>query len=225
MIPIVLAPPLPAARARRASSIRLAGVLGAILIVVGVLAVVVWAAAVSPYGFARFSLADADRTISVRHGGTYLVFEEFAGASGDEPPLPLQVSVIDQRGRLVEVTYLVDPTDPGAAESYRVPFHEGRAVARFRVPEGGRYLVQVDTRPPGTYPTGLYRADPAATVAIGRPASLTWLGSVAVPLVAGVLPVVVGIGLLARAWRSRPGTQRRAPSAAPVGHGGQGPVR
>ncbi|WP_334141521.1 hypothetical protein [Rhabdothermincola sp.] len=225
MIPIVLAPPLPAARARRPSSISLAGALGATLIMVGVVAVVVWAAAVSPYGFARFTLADADRTISVRQGGTYLVFEEFTGASGDEPPLPLQVSVIDQRGRPVEVTYLIDPTDPGAADSYRVPFHEGRAVARFQVPEGGRYLVQVDVRPPGTYPAGLYRADPAATVAIGRPASLTWMGSVAAPLVVGVAPVVVGVGLLARACRSRAGTQRRAPPPAPGGHGGQRAVR
>lgn len=210
MIPVVLAPPLPAAHPRRGPAIPVAGAVGAALIVVGLLAVVVWGAAVSPYGFARFSLADGDRTLAVRQAGTYVVFEEFAGAAGDDPTLPLQVVVIDERGLPVEVTYLVDPTEPGAAESYQVPFHEGRAVAQFHLPDRGRYLVQVGVGPPGTYPIDLYRTDPAATIAIGRRTSLSWVGSIAVPLVAGVVPAAVGVGLLARTWRAG-GRDRRSP--------------
>jgi hypothetical protein len=203
VIPVVLTPPLSAGPRRRTRALPIAALVGAGLVLWGVLATVVWGAAVSPYGFVRFSLADADRTITVQRAGTYVVFEEFPGAAGDDPTLPLEVSVIDEQGLPVEVTPLIDPTDPGAAASYRVPFHEGRAVAQFHLPERGRYLLRVDLRPLEDAPPGRYRVDPSARLALGRRTSLSWVGSIAVPLLGGVAPAAAGTWVLIRSVRAR----------------------
>jgi hypothetical protein len=204
VIPAVLAEPLPSRGAARPPT-RVPAILivGVALVLLGTVAMLVWLAAVSPYGFARFALIDADRTITVREGGTYVVFEEFPGATSDAPTLPVEVSVLDGRGRPLAVTPLLDPTDPAGTPSYQLPWREGRAIAEFRVPSGGTYLVLVTLRPPGTYPSDLYALRPA-DIAIGREISTSWLGSPFVAIVAGALPAAVGAVLVvmgAGRWR------------------------
>lgn len=226
MIPAVLAEPVPGRDAARPSSpVPAILVVGAALVLLGTVAMLVWLAAVSPYGFARFALVDADRTITVREGGTYVVFEEFPGATGDAPTLPVEVSVLDGRGRPLAVTPLLDPTDPAGTPSYQLPWREGRAIAEFRVPEGGTYLVLVTLRPPGTYPSDLYSLRPSADIAIGREISTSWLGSPFVPIFAAALPVAVGavfVVMGAGRWRQARRTARAAPTTVGAGVGGRG---
>jgi hypothetical protein len=221
MIPAVLAEPVPPPR-RPGERLGLPGVLlaGMALVVAGTVATLVWAAAVSPYGFARFALADADRTLTVRDPGVYIVFEEFPGATGDAPTLPVDVSVLDSRGRPLAVTVVLDPADPRGTASYQLPWREGRAIAEFEVRTGGTYLVRVTPRAPGTYASDLYRIRPSADIAIGREISTSWLGSPLVALVAGLLPFTVGLVMVVvgvRRWREPSPAITEASPAVPIG--------
>jgi hypothetical protein len=128
--------------------------------------------------------------------------------------------VLDGRGRPLAVTSLLDPTDPAGTPSYQLPWREGRAIAEFRVPEGGTYLVLVTLRPPGTYPSDLYSLRPSADIAIGREISTSWLGSPFVPIFAAALPVAVGAVLVvmgAGRWRQARRTALAVPTPVAAG--------
>jgi hypothetical protein len=85
--------------------------------------------------------------------GTYVVFEEFEGASGSSTRQPLSVLVRSIAGREIDVTPLIgdaveppsraDRADPVVIEpdAYDTPWHEGRATAWFRIDRAGTYTV------------------------------------------------------------------------------------
>src|SRR5690606_23911491 len=101
------------------------------------------AGGLSPLGYERFPLLALDRAVELDRAGTYVVFEEFDGASRPELPSALQVSVFGTDGRPVPVRQLIAPGARTAPAAYRLITYEGRAIAEFTVPRPGRYLVQV----------------------------------------------------------------------------------
>ena len=184
--------------------------LGLAALAVALAAAVVWAGGWSPLGFERFDLVDADRRLTLRDAGEYVVYEEGDGASAPGLPSPLQV-LVEGTGGLpaAEVTPALAPGEVGAPDAYRTPWHEGRALARFRVEEGGTYrLVVVPLRDADP---AEYGPEQAVTLAVGDARSASWAGGPwGVALVVGV-PAGVGVALLVASRRAR-----RA-AAAPAG--------
>lgn len=179
------------------------GALAVVLLAGGVIGSIVWVAALSPYGFIRFSLLHADRTVTVSRPGEFLLFEEYPGAASADLPSPLAVTVTDDRGRPVPVEVLLDPGDEGAPYSYRVPPHEGRAVARFDATRPGLYLVQVEPLNLGALDRSDYRPRLPEGLAVGRRIEWNWLRGPLGLLVCGVLPLVAGTVVAVWAVRRR----------------------
>jgi hypothetical protein len=178
-----------------------------VLVVAGVIGVIVWVGALSPYGFIRFSLLRADRTVTVSRPGEYLLFEEYAGAADADLPSALAVTVIDDRGRPLDVDRLLDPGRRGAPFSYRVPPNEGRAVARFEAPRTGLYLVQVEPLRLNALDRAGYREDLPDELAVGRRLGWNWLRTPLGLVVLGLVPLAAGSIVLVSAIRRR---RRRA---------------
>lgn len=211
MLPPPLAPPLPTPVPRR--SIPWLGVVGVALVLIGILGGIVWFGALSPFGFVRIRFVTAaERTIDVARPGTYLVFEEGPGATAADLPPRLSITVLDESGRSVPVETLVAPGERAAPQAYHVPPNEGRAIARFDASRDGSYYVrvaQLDLRNAGD-PDG-YRADLPRTIAVGRELSWPWMRSPLGLLVLGVLPMLVGVALLARERRRRRARRDKQP--------------
>jgi hypothetical protein len=164
---------------------------------------VLWVAALSPLGYPRFSVLDTDRSFTVHRAGTYVLFEEFAGATEPDLPSPIDVSIIGEDGRTVPLRYQQDPGERAAVDPYSMLGVEGRAIARFDIDEPGRYLVQVQARRPQSYEPGDYRSGVPLSLAVGRDISTSWLGSPIVGIAAGPGLFVLGILLAVVGWQSR----------------------
>jgi hypothetical protein len=177
--------------------------LGVVLIVVGLAGAIVWIGALSPYGFIRFPLNRADRTVTVSRSGTYLIFEEFDGATRSDLPPPLEIAVNDVRGRSLPVVPTLDPGERGAPFSYNVPPNEGRAIARFVAPSAGRYRLQVQPFQPEAADRSSYREELPGGLAVGRQLSVTWLRTPLGLVLLGVVPVAAGTVVLVVAVRRR----------------------
>jgi hypothetical protein len=198
---------------------------GVALIVAGFLCGVTWVGALSPLGYTRFSLLSSGQTISVRAGGTYLVFQEFPGASAPRRPPPLQVTVTAEGGDVVEVTALGVPGQDSDAATYELGPFEGQAFASVDLPGAGDYLVRVALLDPASLRSADYSFEPTAQLAMGRALSTTWLGSPWVLLAAGVVPIATGAVVLIVAAVRR-GRDRASPaSRLAAGNGGFDPVR
>ncbi|MEZ5141255.1 MAG: hypothetical protein R2726_01870 [Acidimicrobiales bacterium] len=212
MIPTPLvAPP---ARARSTSRpVWWAGSwVGVLLLVVAVFGAVLWVGAVSPLGFRRFSVFDADRRIDFRQPGTFVVFEEYRGASRPSFPPALDVTV---RGDApVTVDKLIQPGQSAAPDAYRDAFgHEGRAIARFTITEPGSYRVRVNPKPLGTYDPAEYASRTRGTIALGRDLATTWLATPWGVVALVVVPLITGLVLLVLTRRARRRARRAAASA------------
>ena len=204
MLPPPLAPPLPTRPVRRPRRPLLwGGVLGALLVIGGVLGTIVWVGALSPYGFIRFSLPRADRTITISRPGDYLLFEEYAGAADADLPSALLVTVIDDGGRSIDVENLVEPGRRGAPFTYHVPPNEGRAVARFDAPRAGLYLVQVEPLELNALDRAGYRDRLPDQLAVGRQLAWNWMRTPLGLLAFGLVPLAAGTLVLVRVLRRR----------------------
>lgn len=215
MIPTPLVPPVTRA-GRAVRPVWWAGAwAGVALVVAAVFGAVLWVGALSPLGFQRFSVLDADRRIEFRQPGTFVVFEEYRGASRPTFPPALDITVRDAKGTPVDVERLIPLGESAAPDAYRDPFgHEGRAIARFTITEPGSYRVRVVPKPLGTYDPAEYASRVRGTVALGRDVSTTWLGTPwgAVALV--VVPLISGLVLLALTRRARRSARNRGEAAA-----------
>jgi hypothetical protein len=192
-----------------------------------------WLTAWSPFGFERWEVYETSSTVTLEPG-TYVVYEEFEGATGPTDREPLNVLVRSIAGREIDVTPLLEPgagsvsSDPVVptddepqvdAEPYRTPWHEGRPSAWFRLDRAGTYSVTAFSSDSST--TGLeYNELLSSFVAVapeGRPGAL---GSTAGLLVVTCVPLALGFAVLALArvrWprpRSRPPRRRRPTSSA-----------
>jgi hypothetical protein len=186
-----------------------------VLFAAAVAGTLVWAAALSPYGLVRFSVPRADRTVTISRTGTYLVFEEDPDAARAALPPPLEISVLDDRGRTVPVTMLVEPGQAAAPFAYDVPPHEGRAIARFEASRAGRYLVQVEPLAPGTFDPSQYSDDRPDALAVGRQLAMSWLRTPLGLLLLGGVPFIAGVVVLVAARRRRAAARDRSePSRA-----------
>jgi hypothetical protein len=146
----LVAPRTPIARPPRAGvAVRIAAVACFVLAAAGAWG---WLTAWSPVGFARWEVFETSSTLTLEPG-TYVVFEEFEGASGSTDRQPLSVLVRSIAGREIDVTPLLgDDVEPPSRsdraqpvvvdpDAYETPWHEGRATAWFRIDRAGTYTV------------------------------------------------------------------------------------
>ena len=165
---------------------------------------VLWYIALSPYGFRRWSLDEVSGTVSFRQPGTYVIFEEFAGASTTDLSTVVVV-VRGAGGRRLDVSPIADGGGTSAS-SYHVPGHEGRAVASFSIEAAGSYQISVFPQPSPDVTT--FAVDrPGAQVAVGRDTSLTWIAAPVGLLPLAVAPALAGVALLIMARRLDSPTQ------------------
>lgn len=199
MIPAPLALPVdvrPPPAGRRSRTLGWAAVGALVAAVVGA---VVWAGAYAPFGYQRFDVFEASREMTFRSGGTYVVYEEFDGASRAMLPTPIEIVVVDEDGAPVRVTSLLEPGQRAAPDAYDTPWHEGRAVARFEIDEGGTYVMEVAFLPGET---GRFRPFEQVTLAVGRAPALSWMaGPMGAVALAGV-PLLMAVGLAVAARRT-----------------------
>jgi hypothetical protein len=213
VLPGPLAPPAHAsARSHRRRVSRFV-VAGLALIALGVAGAVLWAGALSPLGYQRFSVLSPDRTFEVERPGTYIVFEEFTSAGRPDLPSPIEVAVVGHDGRPLEVSPLIRPGERAAPHAYRLPV-EGRAVAQFTVSQPGRYLMRIRVLDPAGFDAGEYRSALPHTMAVGGDITTTWLGTGWAALLLGPIPVGVGLALLVVGWRRRRGVHHPRPAGA-----------
>jgi hypothetical protein len=199
MIPAPLAVPVdvrPRPARQRSRTLAWAALVALVAAVVGA---VVWAGAYAPFGYQRFDVFDATREMTFRSGGTYVVYEEFDGASQALLPTPIEIVVVDADGVPVPVTSLLDPGERAAPDAYDTPWHEGRAIARFEIDEGGTYVVQVAFLPGET---GRFRPFEQVTLAVGRAPALSWMAGPLGALALAGVPLVVAVGLAVAARRA-----------------------
>lgn len=203
MIPAPLVASAPT-RTRRppGSGFRIAG---SVLVVLAICGGAVWFATLSPFSFSRWGLSEGAHSINVRQTGTYVIFEEYPGASDQRLQPFVDITVRSPGNRKTEVTRLIDGNGESAF-TYRVPGHEGHAVASFEADRTGTYLVNVTGVPhDNVSPIDL---ETHTTIAVGRDTKMAWVGTIwgLLPLV--VVPLGLGAGLLVIGARRR----RRAPA-------------
>lgn len=219
MLPPSLAPPLPTRPRRRTRrNVPWLALLGLLLVVVSVIGTIVWVGALSPYGFIRFPLrlTPADRDLTISRAGTYLIFEEYAGATRPDLPSPLDIAVIDERGRSLAVDPLVEPGQRGAPFGYHLPPNEGRAVARFVAPRAGHYLLQIEEVDPTQVDANDYRGELPSGLAVGREIDVAWLRGPLGLVLFGLVPLVVGTVILVRVIIRRRGQPRNEAGKPPL---------
>jgi hypothetical protein len=180
----------------------------------------VWAAALSPYGLVRFAApvaGETARTVTINRPGTYLVFEEDPGASRAALPPALEITVRDDRSRVVPVTMLVEPGEVGAPFSYNMPPHEGRAIARFEASRKGGYDVAARRLVVDSADAAGYSGDPPDGLAVGRQLGMSWLRTPLGLLLLGGVPFVAGLVVLIVARRRRNAARTPAEPSEPSG--------
>ena len=195
------------------------GWLGTLCVALAVFGAVIWVGGISTLGFTRFSVLEGDRRIDVRQPGTFVVFEEFKGASRPQLPPPLDITVRDEKGSSVPVEKLVEPGEVAAPDAYRDTLdHEGRAIARFTVTEPGTYRLRVQVKLLGTYDPTQFGTRVRGTIALGRDLATTWLAGPLGVVALVVVPLVIGVTLLLLTRPARRRARRRSEAVAPPPH-------
>lgn len=202
----------PRARRGRGRRLRTSAWVVVVLAALGPLA---WYSWWSPLGYSRFDVFDRSAVVDLEAGRSYVVFEEFEGASSPKLPTPIAIDVSDEAGRSVETRTVQSPGERAAPRAYDVAGRQGRAVAEFRTSRSGEHEIEVVFVPGGA---GRYRPFGPLTVAVGDPPAHAWLAgpfgfaaTVATPLV-----VAAALFFAARRASRRPGAAR---AGAHVGAG------
>jgi hypothetical protein len=186
-----------------------------------------WLTAWSPARFERWEVFETSGTMALEPG-TYVVYEEFDGASGPTTRQALTVLVRSIAGREIDVTPLLGPpADPQAAlptaddpdaidpDPYRTPWHEGRPTAWFRIDRAGTYSVTAFASQSSANALDYNQllTSYVAVAPLGEPGPL---GSTLGLLLVVFVPLAAGLAILAFArWRwPRPRATARA--AAPT---------
>ncbi len=215
MLPPPLAPPLPSRPTRRPRRrIPWLALVGFALVLIAIVGAIGWVGAFSPYGFVRFSLLRAERTITISRPGDYLIFEEGAGATDPRPA----AAPGDHRGRRAWAV--------GA----------GRVTRRARIQRGALRLPRATERRPGhrsvqraasrgvsaagrslstrdSIVAANYQSDLPSSLAVGRELGMAWLRTPWGLLVLAGVPLAAGVVVLVVARRRG----RREPVAKPPG--------
>ncbi len=183
---------------------RLRATAGIVAVALGILGVVVWFVFLSPYSFSRFPLADQYRTFNAHQGGSYVVYLEFPGESQPSLPPALDVSASSLSGQRIQVRRVGQLGVVGAPDAYHVGRYEGRAIATVTVSGGGAFLLTIDHRPVSTADIDRELPVTEGTIAVGRAWGRGWATGLWFAAVLFVVPVGIGIALLASSRRRRP---------------------
>ena len=101
MIPIALtAPPAPSPHASPVGAVLRA--VAVVLLLASVAGLFTWYLVLSPFSFRRWSSAEVVTDIHVNEPGTYVVFEEFPGAAGDQASNDPRLSLRSSAGRKID---------------------------------------------------------------------------------------------------------------------------
>lgn len=190
---------------------------GTLLIVLALTGAWAWFTVLSPFGFERWEVFETSSTV-VLEPGTYVLYEEFDGASGDTSRPPLTVFVRSIAGREVEVTPLLGPAaddpPPSPPEPYQTPWHDGRPTSEFRIDRAGTYTVTAF--PSETSRTALdYNELLSSFVAVAPAGEPGALGSSWGLLVVVYAPLLLGLAALAIARFCWPRPRRGRPRPYP----------
>lgn len=189
-----------------------ARVVGTLLIVLALTGAWAWFTVLSPFGFERWEVFETSATVALEPG-TYVIYEEFEGASGTTSQPPLTVFVRSIAGRDIEVNPLLGPAAPDPAptpaEAYRTPWHEGRPTTEFRIDRAGTYTVTAFG--PETSRTALdYNALLTSFVAVAPEGQPGFLGTSWGLLVVTYVPLALGLAVLTAARYLWPRPRRRS---------------
>lgn len=191
-------------RARRSRRLRLRTAAWAV-VVVAALGPLAWYSWWSPLGYSRFDVFDRSAVVDLDADRSYVVFEEFDGASSPKLPTPIAIDVSDEAGRPVATRAVQAPGKRAAVRAYDVAGREGRAVAEFRPSRSGEHEIEVVFVPGGA---GRYRPFGPLTVAVGDPPSSAWLAGpygFAVSVAAPSMVAAAALFFAARRSGRRPG--------------------
>lgn len=193
-----------------------------------------WLNAWSPVGFDRWEVFETSSTM-VLEPGTYVVYEEFDGASGPTTRQPLTVLVRSIAGRDIGVTSLLgdepDPPRPTTStttnpnrppaevvdpSAYRTPWHEGRPTAWFKIDRSGTYTVTAFASESAADALDYNEllTSFVAVAPLGQPGAL---GSSTGLLVVVFVPLALGAALLTVARVRWPRPSRRLGRRSPAG--------
>lgn len=197
-----LTPPIVPVPQRRWTGARVGRWVGAILVAGALVGLVVWLAGLAPTGHQRFAAAESNRRLHLE-AGSYVVFEEYVGASEGlgRPRLAVTGFAVGSSDAEVRIEPIEGAATSPDVPSYRWWRYDGRGVARVSVDRDGDYIVRVASSDDGRT-TGL----DAVTVALARSGGATWWGSPTGAVVLVVVPLLIGGGLL---LVCRPGVERR----------------
>jgi len=187
------------------------------LIVGSVAGALAWYSVLSPFTMHRWQweLSDTLPALTVKDPGRYVIFEEGSGLSTHVGPPLLSVKVVSIGGRKIDTTSALDASGR-STQTYRTPWHEGRAIAIVDIDRPGNYDLFTYLTPEGLQAanngvTGTRSIDVSKVpaVALAPDGSPGVLGGMAGLLVLTLGPLLVGVGLLIYAAGRWPSPLRR----------------
>ena len=203
MIPQQVADPFGGAAPWRRRPAAVVRALSLGLLLLALAGTTAWLVTLSPLGLERWHAGETSHNVTFPEPGTYVLFEEGAGASTRRGDAQVIAGVRSIAGRPVPLRPLID--DQGRSpQTYDVQVREGRAIAAIDVDRPGRYIVvtfsatAVDPTSPGRSrgPVDLANLPGLALGPEGEPSS--W-GTLAGLAVLGGVPALAGVCLAALA--------------------------
>jgi hypothetical protein len=181
--------------------------IGITLIVLGIVgAIVIWVIGFKNVSdtvdnFARFR-APSTRVLTFNSSGTFTIYYEGSSDRQDVPPL--QISVVDENGNDLDLQ-----TGNIPDVTFSVNGHNGVAVARVKIPDPGRYTIEVQSSSPGSF-----------DVSVGKGVVARIVVFVLAGIAVGFFGVVLGVITLIVTGVKRGRRKREAQAAlAPAGPG------
>jgi hypothetical protein len=204
-------------------------VLALVLGLAAVTGCVAWLAVLSPLQLERWRAIETSHLVTFAEPGTYLLFEEGAGAASRRGDPQVVVSVRSIAGRPLPIRELID-RQGRSPQTYDIRTHQGRAIAAIDVDRPGRYVVvsfsaTIDSGARGRREP--LDVDDLPSLALGREGVPSRWGTWTGLLLLGGLPGALAVGSATLAWRRHPlplGRPLRVraglhPGISPVGEG------
>jgi hypothetical protein len=206
VIPTLLPTSAGAGAERPTSGAVVTRVLALVLTLASVTGCVAWMAVLSPLQLERWRAIETSHLVTFAEPGTYMLFEEGAGAASRRGDPLVVVSVRSIAGRPLPIRELVD-RQGRSPQTYDIRTHQGRAIAAIDVDRPGRYVVvsfsaTVDSGARGRRePLDL---DELPSLALGKEGVPSSWGNWTGLLLLGGVPAALAIASATLAWRGYP---------------------